>query len=124
MEDIQLDKIRAFIYDVGHGYTFSFPFYFKRRYITRDTKLISDLRITGDDADEFFLEFAKHFNVDVSNFKIGDFFGDEEDYITAAIKDIFRDKERGLKPITVGDLERAILAGRLDDSILDSRSPH
>ena len=70
------------------------------------------------------MEFAKHFNVDVSNFKIGDFFGDEEDYITAAIKDIFRDKERGLKPLTVGDLERAILAGRLDDSVLDSRSPH
>lgn len=41
------------------------------------------------------------FNVDVSGYKIGDYFGDEEDFISGAIKDVFGNKEKGRKALTV-----------------------
>lgn len=66
MEDELLKKIRSFIYDGGWGYTLPSPLFFNKKEISRETKLVSDLKIKGDDADNFFLAFAKEFNVDVS----------------------------------------------------------
>jgi hypothetical protein len=48
-----------------------------RKKITLDTSLETDLKLTGDDAYDFFLAFSKEFNVDVENFKISDYFADE-----------------------------------------------
>lgn len=120
MEDEFLKKIRSFVYDCGWGYALPFPLLLKKKEINRDTKLVSDLKITGDDAEEFFLAFAKEFDVDVSEFKIGDYFGDEEDFVSGAIKDLFRNKEKGRKPLTIGQLEKAAIAGRLEENIINS----
>lgn len=120
MEDEFLKKIRSFVYDGGWGYTLPFPLLLKKKEINRETKLVSDLKITGDDADDFFVAFAKEFDVDVSGFKIGDYFGDEEDFVSGAIKDLFRNKEKGRKSLTIGQLEKAIIAGRLDEDTINS----
>lgn len=78
-----------------------------------------DLRITGDDADEFLIEFGKIFSVDVSNFPVGDYFGDDGDSILPAIIRMFTGrKKRKTKRLTIGDLEKAIIAGRLDEDVI------
>ena len=120
IEDEILNKIRTFVYDGGWGYTLPFPFLFKKKEINRDTKLVVDLKITGDDADDFFMAFAKEFDVDISGFKIGDYFGNEEDFVSSAIKDLFRNKYKGRKSLNIGQLEKAIIAGRLDEDVINS----
>lgn len=121
MKDDVLEKIRTFVYNGGWGYTLPFPFLFKKKQISRQTKLVSDLKITGDDAEDFFLAFSKEFNVDISRFKIGDYFGDEEDIVSSTLKDLFRDKEKGRKALTIGQLEQAIVFGRLDEHIINGQ---
>lgn len=120
MADEILNKIRTFLYDGGWGYTLPFPFLFKKKEINRDTKLVFDLKITGDDADDFFIAFAEKFNVDVSGFKIGDYFGNEEDFVSSAINDLFRNKDKVRKSLNIGQLEKAIIAGRLDEDVINS----
>ena len=120
MEDEILNEIRTFVYDGGWGYTLPFPFLFKKKEINRDTKLVVDLKITGDDADDFFIAFAEKFNVDISGFKIGDYFGNEEDFVASLIKDLFRNKEKGRKSLNIGQLEKAVIVGRLDEDVINS----
>ena len=121
MSDQILDRLKAFIYDQGLGYTLPFPFLFKRKVISRDTKLEGDLKITGDDSDEFLIAFGKEFNVDVINFRIGEYFGDEGDPILPTIiRPLLGKEKRKTKVLTVGHLEKAILAGRLDEEIINS----
>lgn len=120
MEDEILNEIRTFVYDGGWGYTLPFPFLFKKKEINRDTKLVVDLKITGDDADDFFIAFAEKFNVDISGFKIGDYFGNEEDFVSSLIKDLFRNKEKGRKSLNIGQLEKAVIVGRLDEDVINS----
>lgn len=120
MEDEILNEIRRFVYDGGWGYTLPFPFLFKKKEINRDTKLVVDLKITGDDADDFFIAFAEKFNVDISGFKIGDYFGNEEDFVASLIKDLFRNKEKGRKSLNIGQLEKAVIVGRLDEDVINS----
>ena len=120
MEDEILNEIRRFVYDGGWGYTLPFPFLFKKKEINRDTKLVVDLKITGDDADDFFIAFAEKFNVDISGFKIGDYFGNEEDFVASLIKDLFRNKEKGRKSLNIGHLEKAVIVGRLDEDVINS----
>jgi hypothetical protein len=88
--------------------------------ITRDTTIEDDLAITGDDADEFLVAFGKEFNVDVSKFPAGDYFDDEGDPILPAIiRFLTNKKKRKRKPLTVGQLEKAIIAGRLDEDVIN-----
>lgn len=42
-----------------------------------DTRLGMDLRIVGDDAEELLSDFAKKFDVDLSDFNFSEFFPDE-----------------------------------------------
>ena len=115
-----IDQLKIFIYSFGWGYTLPFPLLFKKTEINRDTQLLSDLKITGDDADEFLLAFSNEFKVDISSFKIDEYFSDEEDYVSSTFKDLFRNKYQGKKPLTVSHLEKAILVGRLDEDIMGS----
>jgi acyl carrier protein len=90
-----------------------------RKTITIDTRLEKDLGITGDDATEFLIAFGKKFNVDVSNFMAADYFGDEGFDIIAWILNFFPGgKER--KSLTVAHLEKAVIAGRLDETVINS----
>ena len=121
MTDEILERLKVFIYDQGLGYTFPFPFLFKRKLISRDTKLEGDLKITGDDSDEFLIAFGKEFNVEIKDFRIGDYFGDEGDPILpAVIRPLLGKEKRKTKALTVGHLEKAIQAGRLDEEVINS----
>lgn len=90
--------------------------------MTRSTMLYEDLGIYGDDAVEFFEGFSNVFNVDVSNFEISKYFQGEGGLIFRSIFNLFKRKEKeveyDLRPITLGDLEKAIIAGKLDDTVL------
>ncbi|WP_164974302.1 DUF1493 family protein [Filimonas effusa] len=79
--------------------------------IKRTTKLYEDLGIYGDDAVEFIIAFGKAFDVDVSEFKAADYFkGDGIDILGL---------NKNNKELTVGHLEKAILAGRLDEEVIN-----
>lgn len=51
--------------------------YAGRRKITLNTRILGDLTIDGDDADEFMTDFIKKFGVDCTNFPFGDYFVSE-----------------------------------------------
>jgi hypothetical protein len=51
--------------------------YAGKRAITLDTKIIGDLNIDGDDADEFMTDFVRKFDVDYKSFPFRDYFVSE-----------------------------------------------
>ncbi|MCW3465167.1 DUF1493 family protein [Chitinophaga nivalis] len=89
--------------------------------ITSETMLEDDLGITGDDAVEFIIAFGKVFNVDVSHFMAAEYFEPEGDIIIPAImRFLTGKKKKATKKLTVGHLEKATVAGRLDENIINS----
>jgi len=88
--------------------------------ITRNTRIEDDLNIYGDDADDFLIKFGKTFNVEIEQFPIGDYFSDEGDFILPALIRFFTNtKKRDRKILTVGHLEKAIIAGKLDEDVIN-----
>lgn len=80
--------------------------------VTRDASLQNDLGIYGDDATDFFTAFGREFNVDVSKFMAADYFkGDGIDVFGLG---------KPKSPFTVGHLEKAVIAGRLDEKVINS----
>jgi acyl carrier protein len=89
--------------------------------IRRDTRLESDLGVTGDDAVDFLIAYGKTFNVDVTKFMAADYFDGEGDRILPAIIRLFTGKKKKAnKVLTVGHLEKGIIAGRLDEEVINS----
>lgn len=87
--------------------------------INSSTRIEDDLGVSGDDAVEFILAFGKEFNVDVSNFMLADYFSPEGDFILPAIiRFLTNKKKRERKSFTVGHLEKAIIAGKLDENTM------
>ena len=78
--------------------------------ITRDTSIENDLGVTGDDAAELLSAFSSKFYVDISNFIFEKYFNDEPTAFTYA---------RKLLPFTIGHLEKAIIAKRLNDDVIN-----
>lgn len=74
--------------------------------ISRTTLIEDDLGVTGDDAYDLINSFSKKFNVDISSFRFEEYFYPEPT--------IFGVRDGKVKPFTVGDMERALLNGRLD----------
>jgi len=90
--------------------------------VTPNTRLYDDLGKYGDDAVELLVNYGKTFNVDVSKFMAADYFKGEGDINPVdALTKIFTGKisTSGLKVLTVGDLEKGILARRLDDEVIN-----
>ena len=79
--------------------------------ITRETLIENDLGVTGDDAYELIVKFSKIFHVNVREFKFQRYFNDEPS--------IF-DTSRKVLPLMVGHLEKAMIAGRLDEEVINS----
>jgi acyl carrier protein len=112
MNNENFDKLKQFI--VKERWEYDFP-------LTRETTIAGDLGIYGDDSDEFLIAFGKEFNVDVSQFRIGDYFSGEGDPILPAIIRLFTGKKkRQRKILTIGHLEKAVIAGRLDEEVINS----
>ena len=80
--------------------------------ITRDTKLSNDLGVTGDDGIDFIIAYSKKFKVDVSKFMAAGYFKGEGMDILGIQKPV--------KQLTVGHLEKGIIAGRLDEEVINS----
>lgn len=87
--------------------------------VTREATIEDDLGITGDDAVDFIIAYSNAFNVDVSKFMAADYFDGEGDILLPAIIKIFTGKKEN-KVLTVGHLEKGILAGRLDEEVINS----
>ena|ERR1035437_9299162 len=81
--------------------------------LTRKTRIEEDLGITGADAVEFIIAFGKHFNVDVSKFMSGDYF-EPEGMNWSITKTTIPNKQT----LTLGHLEKSLLKGKLDETIL------
>jgi hypothetical protein len=114
MNDKIFEKLKSFI--IKERWEYDFP-------ITRETSIEQDLNIYGDDSDEFLIAFGKEFNVNVSQFPIGDYFSGEGDKILPAIIRFFTNrKKRERKILTVGHLEKAVIEGRLDEEIINTTS--
>jgi len=91
--------------------------------ITIETRIEDDLGVYGDDAVEFMIAYGKEFNVDVSNFMAADYFDGEGGLkLFPFIKHIFGIKgtSTSRKTLTVGHLEKGIIAGRLDEEVINS----
>jgi len=112
MNDEVFEKIRLMVIDKMGKY---------RKPLVRDTTLEKDLGVSGDDAVEFLLDFGKEFNVDMSNFDIKKYFFPDGDSILPAIVRLFTGKrQRKEKELRLGDLEKAVIAGRLDEEVINS----
>lgn len=89
--------------------------------ITRQTKIEEDLGVYGDDASDFIIAFGKEFEVDVSNFMAADYFSPEGDQILLAIIRFFTNKRKEKKKVlTVGHLEKAIMANKLNEDVINA----
>lgn len=88
--------------------------------ITEYTQIENDLGVTGDDAIEFIIAYGKIFNVDVSRFMAADYFEGEGDKILPAIiRFLFGKKKKIRKILTVAHLEKGVVAGCLDEEIIN-----
>lgn len=57
-----------------------------RKPLSFETDIARDLGVDGDDAEEFMLNFQREFNVDLSNFRFDEYFGEEGFRLIPAIK--------------------------------------
>lgn len=86
-----------------------------------EAKIEDDLGVTGDDAVDFLLAYSKIFNVDVTRFMAADYFDGEGDFILPAIIRMLTGKKKVKnKVLTVVDLHNGILAGKLDETVINS----
>jgi len=80
--------------------------------ITKDTLIEDDLGVTGDDAEDLIIMFSKRYNVKIDNFAFSKYFyGEPNPFVSQNHK---------IKPLTVGHLEKALIAGRLDEEVINS----
>src|SRR5262245_44890368 len=121
MDEELFEKLKKFIYEQGFGYTLPFPLLIRKKPITKEMSIERDLKVTGDDSDDFLIAFGKEFNVDVSHFRIGDYFQDERNKILPGIVRVITGKQDPIKKrLTVEHLLKAIEVGRLDDEVINS----
>jgi hypothetical protein len=89
--------------------------------INSESRLFGDLRIYGDDAAELLIAYGKKFDADVSNFMAADYFEPEGDQILPAIIRLITGKSSPkYKVLTVGQMEKGIVAGKLNKEIINS----
>ncbi len=88
--------------------------------VTESASIEDDLGVHGDDAVEFIIAFGKKFNVDVSKFMAAEYFSPEGDVILPAIILFFTGKKkRKHKDLKIMHLEKAVIAGRLDEEVIN-----
>ena len=114
MNDEILNKINKFI--IANRWEYNFP-------LTRETQLQRDLKIWGDDSDEILIKFSEEFHVDVSQFPIGDYFeGEGYNSLSSIVRLFSKRSKQPKKVLTIGDLERSVAAGRLDEGVIGRSS--
>lgn len=76
---------------------------------SRELRVEDDLRIYGDDAADFILRFSDRFSVDISDLVLDKYFTKETAFYFLAK----RLSKRNRASLTLGDLEKAVIAGEL-----------
>lgn len=90
--------------------------------IIRETCLEKDLGISGDDAVELLLDYGKKFNVDMSSLDLRKYFIPEGDTILPAVIRLFSGKKKiKEKELTIGDLEKGVIARQLNEEIISEK---
>jgi hypothetical protein len=94
--------------------------------LSMSTRLLGDLGIDGDDADEFFKDFSETFHVNVSQLDLSRHFGGEgclpweipgmlfraiAELVRCRLSDRTEEERVGLIPITIGELVCAAKTG-------------
>ncbi len=89
--------------------------------LSPDVRLFHDLGIDGDDAEEILTELKDKHQVDFDKFIFSNYFGSEVGagyrYFLYRLFRRFGKSIDGLKPLTVGDLGKAIDNGFLKDNV-------
>jgi Protein of unknown function (DUF1493) len=105
--------------------------FFKERYnwaclknINRDSGIEKNIGISGDDAVVFLNDYANIFGVDCSNFNFGTYFHAEGGIgLINGFLNLFRPPGKKVnnpaKELTIEHLAKGIVAGRLDDEIIN-----
>lgn len=75
-------------------------------------KIDDDLKIYGDDANEFLIKFSKKFNIKIENFNFENYFNPEIDKISLFFFNIFNRKAKKMD-FTINSLKEAIKKGEL-----------
>ncbi|MCF6405182.1 DUF1493 family protein [Chitinophaga filiformis] len=99
-EEIFIDLL-AFVYKQSRA--FDIP-------ITMETSIEGDLGITGDDGEDFIIQFSNRYSIDISNFYFTKYFHPEPSISSMPSE---------IKILTVGQLMKAIEAQRLDDNVIN-----
>jgi acyl carrier protein len=85
--------------------------------IDENTSIQNDLGIYGADAVEFIIAFGKEFNVNISNFRISDYFKDEGgQFFSILIRFFLKNEKDYKKDLLIKHLLKAIIMGKLDDT--------
>lgn len=80
--------------------------------LTRETLMEEDLGVTGDEAEDLIIAFSKKYGVSVHDFKFSKYFYAEPG--------VFGLQNERISRLNLGHLEKAILAGRLDEEVINS----
>lgn len=86
----------------------------KKVVLNRQTDLVDDLGLVGDDAVEFMDAYADAFNIEVGDYKFSSYFGPERLWLLPGLS---RGKRKG--SITLGMLELAAKSGIWDSRQLE-----
>jgi len=90
----------------------------KGKILNRSIRIEEDLGIYGDDAADFMDDYRRKFNVDISNFNFRKYFSEEFNFLGWIYFKLFPSSKQKIKTLTVGDLEKGIKYGKLDDEII------
>jgi hypothetical protein len=105
MDESVFDKLLSFV--ERERWKYKMP-------LSRSTRLVQDLKMDGDDAYEFMEKYVSEFNLDYSAFNFDEYFSKEGFDLFGIIASIFKKKVETKKTLTLGDLERAIIRGKLE----------
>ena len=81
-----------------------------KKSITRETSIENDLGVTGEEAAELLSSFSAKFNVDISKFDFDKYFNEEPNVFV---------EHRNILTFTIGHLEKAMIAGFLNDDVIN-----
>ncbi|NDV57674.1 DUF1493 family protein [Bacteroides sp. 519] len=90
----------------------------KEEVLNENAKLEKDLYFYGEDADFFMYNYSESFHVDISNLDFSLYFTPEIYFYFYPLYRRFSKRYKQKKDLTIGDLEKGIKYGRLDDEII------
>lgn len=91
---------------------------FSKERVSLKTRLFQDIKIDGDDAEDFLLKFSEVFDVDMTGFEFYRYFNKEGLDSFSIVKSLFGfGKHHSMDDITVEMLEKSAISGCWIDEI-------